>query len=83
MFRNLPITTLEEKIENKIKSQALQRRLFKILEDEIECQFGELNFTLEFDSWVENDCQIVLMMSYLPQFNFSFLKQFDKPNPEL
>ncbi|CAH1953705.1 unnamed protein product [Acanthoscelides obtectus] len=30
------------KIVNKIRAQALQRRLFKTLADEIDCQYGEL-----------------------------------------
>ncbi|KAK9703235.1 hypothetical protein QE152_g29469 [Popillia japonica] len=30
------------KIANKIRAQPLQRRLFKSLDDEIDCQYGEL-----------------------------------------
>ncbi|CAH2001331.1 unnamed protein product, partial [Acanthoscelides obtectus] len=68
------------KIVKKIGAQALQRRLFKTLADEIYCQFGELLLHSEV-RWLSRE-RVLEHFDDISEI-VQFFKQRDEPIPEL
>lgn len=75
------VMKLVVKIVNKIRAQALQRRLFKTLADEVDCQYGDL--------LLHSGVRWLSRGRVLKRFNdvlsgiVQFFKQRDEPIPEL
>ena len=81
-FLNLNnVMKLVVKIVNKIRAQALQRRLFKTLVDEIDCQYGELLLHSEV-RWLSRGRVLKRFNDVLPAI-LQFFKERDEPIPEL
>ena len=81
-FLNLNnVMKLVVKIVNKIRAQALQRRLFKTLADEIDCQYGELLLHSEV-RWLSRGRVLKRFNDVLPAI-LQFFKERDEPIPEL
>lgn len=69
------------KIVNKVRAQALQRRLFKTLTDEMDCQYGELLLRSEV-RWLSRGRVLKRFNDVLPAI-IEFFKQRDEPIQEL
>ena len=69
------------KIVNKIRAQALQRRLFKTLADEVDCQYGDLLLHSEV-RWLSRG-RVLKRFNDVLSGIVQFFKQRDEPTPEL
>ncbi|CAG9833212.1 unnamed protein product [Diabrotica balteata] len=69
------------KIVNKIRAQALQRRLFRTLANEVDCQYGDLLLHSEV-RWLSRGRLLKRFNDVLSGI-VQFFKQPDEPTPEL
>uniref|UniRef100_A0A6P7FFP1 General transcription factor II-I repeat domain-containing protein 2-like n=1 Tax=Diabrotica virgifera virgifera TaxID=50390 RepID=A0A6P7FFP1_DIAVI len=69
------------KIVNKIRAQALQRRLFRTLADEVDCQYGDLLLHSEV-RWLSRE-RVLKRFNDVLSGIVQFFKQRDEPTPEL
>ncbi|CAH1958829.1 unnamed protein product [Acanthoscelides obtectus] len=74
------VMKLVVKIVNKIRAQALQRRLFKTWADEIDCQYGKLLLHSEV-RWLSRG-QVLKRFNDIISAIVQFFKQRDEPIPE-
>jgi hypothetical protein len=75
------VMKLVVKIVNKIRAQALQRRLFKILADEVDCQYGDLLLHSEV-RWLSRG-RVLKRFNDVLSGIVQFFKQRDEPIPVL
>uniref|UniRef100_A0A6P7F3L2 General transcription factor II-I repeat domain-containing protein 2-like n=1 Tax=Diabrotica virgifera virgifera TaxID=50390 RepID=A0A6P7F3L2_DIAVI len=75
------VMKLVVKIVNKIRAQALQRRLFRTLADEVDCQYGDLLLHSEV-RWLSRG-RVLKRFNDVLSGIVQFFKQRDEPTPEL
>ncbi|XP_050508156.1 general transcription factor II-I repeat domain-containing protein 2-like [Diabrotica virgifera virgifera] len=75
------VMKLVVKIVNKIRAQALQRRLFRTLADEVDCQCGDLLLHSEV-RWSSRG-RVLKRFNDVLSGIVQFFKQRDEPTPEL
>ncbi|XP_072392541.1 general transcription factor II-I repeat domain-containing protein 2B-like [Diabrotica undecimpunctata] len=75
------VMKLVVKMVNKIRAQALQRRLFRTLADEVDCQYGDLLLHSEV-RWLSRG-RVLKRFNDVISGIVQFFKQSDERTPEL